>query len=78
MNVSQTVGPLAIDVQVGGGAPLSEICSVVPKGRTPLDPAATDGAVPRTVRLIGNDTVLCADVTSQPSPVRVRFALTPG
>jgi len=77
LNVSQTVGPSAIDVQVGGGAPLSEMCSVVPKGRTPLDLSTSDAAFPQSVRRIGNDTVICADVSSQPSPVRVRFALTP-
>ena len=77
MNVSQTVGPTAIDVQVGGGAPLREICSVVPKGRTLLDLSARDTALHQSVHRIGSDTVICADARSSPSPARVRFALAP-
>jgi hypothetical protein len=69
------VGPAAIDVQVGGGAPLREICSVVPGGRSPLGPSTGSAGSPQRVERIGSDTVICADVTSQPSPVRARFAL---
>ena len=78
LNVSQTIGPAAIEVTVAGGAPLSEICSVVPKGRMPLDRSARDIALPQSVHRVLNDTVICADVTAAPSPARVRFALAPG
>ena len=75
--VSQTVGPAAIDVQVGGGAPLREICSVIPDGRTPAEPPAGSADPPQSAHRIGSDTMICARVTSQPRPVRVRFALAP-
>jgi len=75
LNVSQTVSPTAIEVQVEGGAPLREVCSVVPAGRTPTDLSARDTAFPQSVHRIGADTVVCADVTGGPSPTRVRFAL---
>ena len=78
LNISQTMSPTTIEVQVGGGAPLREICSVVPPGRTLADLSARDTAFPQSVRRIGSDTMACADVTSSPSPARVRFALAPG
>lgn len=75
--VSQTVSPTAIEVQVEGGAPLRELCSVVPPGRTPMDLSARDTAFPQSVHRLGADTLVCADVTRGPSPTRVRFALAP-
>ncbi|HRB13854.1 MAG TPA: hypothetical protein PKU70_12665, partial [Vicinamibacteria bacterium] len=77
LNVSQTVGPAAIEVEVGGGAPVREICTVVPRGRTPADLSGRP-TLGQTVTRIGHDTVLCADAISLPSPARVRFALAPG
>lgn len=77
LTVSQTMSPTTIEVQVGGGAPLREICSVVPSGRTPVDLSARDRAFPQSIHRIGRDTMICADVTSSPSPARVRFVLVP-
>ena len=77
LNVSQTVGPAAIEVEVGGGAPVREICTVVPPGRTPADLSGRP-TLGQTVSRVGHDTVLCADATSLPAPARVRFALAPG
>jgi hypothetical protein len=77
LSVTQAVGPTAIDVQVGGGAPLREICSVLPTGRGPAEPSPGIAGSPQSLHRMGSDTIICADVASQPSPVRVRFALGP-
>ncbi len=77
LSVSQTVSTDSIEVQVGGGAPLSEICSVTPPGRTAADLSGRDLAPPQTVRRVGSDVLICADVSASPSPARVRLALAP-
>ena len=77
LNISQTVGEDFIEVQVGGGAPLLEICTVLPAGRAPAGPSSQGAGLPQSTHRIGNDTVICADATTAPSPARVRFALTP-
>jgi hypothetical protein len=77
LNVSQTVGPDSIDVQVGGGAPLLEICTVLPSGRTPAEPRPAGTGSPQSVHRVGSDILMCADAASFPSPARVRFALAP-
>ncbi len=77
LSVSQAVTAEAIDVQVGGGAPLREICTVLPIGRMPAEPSMEGAGSPPRVERIGSDTLICADATSQTSPARVRFALAP-
>ena len=77
LTLRQTVGPSAIEVQVEGASPLREICSLVPKNRMPADSSALDAAQPRSIRRIGADTLMCADMTSGASAARVRFALAP-
>jgi hypothetical protein len=76
LNISQTVGEDFIEVQVGGGAPLLEICTVLPAGRAPAGPSSSSAGSPQRLHRIGNDTVICADATTSPSPARARFALT--
>jgi hypothetical protein len=77
LTLRQTVGPSALEVQVEGASLLREICSVIPKNRTPADSSALDTAQPRSIVRIGTDTLMCADMTSGSAPARVRFALAP-
>jgi hypothetical protein len=73
--VSQTVTARAIELSVQANTPIAEVCSVLPQGSVAEDLRARDMAVPQRVRRIGNDTLVCADVSSSPPPVRVRFAI---
>ncbi len=73
--VSQTVTARAIELSVQADIPIAEVCSVLPPGSLAEDPTAGDMAGPQRVRRIGNDTLVCADVSSSPPPVRVRFAI---
>jgi phage tail protein X len=73
--VSQTVTASAIELSVQANTPIAEVCSVLPQGSVAEDLRARDMAVPQRVRRIGNDTLVCADVSSSPPPVRVRFAI---
>ena len=72
---SQTVTARAIELSVQADTPIALVCSVLPTGCVAEDLSARDMAVPQTVRRIGNDTLVCADVSSSAPPVRVRFAI---
>ncbi len=73
--VAQTVTARTIELGVQADTPIAEVCSVVPTGSLAEDLGRGDTAVPQSVRRIGNDTLVCADVSSSPPPVRVRFAI---
>jgi hypothetical protein len=73
--VSQTITARAIELAVQADTPIAEVCSVLPPGSIAEDLTARDIAVPQRVRRVGNDTLVCADVPSLPSPLRVRFAI---
>jgi hypothetical protein len=75
--VSQRVDPAGIEVRVDSTLPVREVCTLVPAGRQPNDRAVPETAFPRSVRRVGKDILMCADVTAGSQPVRVRFALTP-
>ena len=70
--VSQTVSTSAIDVEVSGTARVTEVCSLLPRGRAPAE-----AAQPRRVLKIGSDTLLCADVSASTPPHRIGFQLKP-
>jgi len=74
LKVSQIVGDAAIDVRVEGAAEVSQVCTLVPVGRSPEEPGAQAGSPPRSVLRVGADTLMCADVSSS-APVRLRFPL---
>jgi hypothetical protein len=74
--VSQVVGSSSIDVKVEGRATVREVCSVLPDRATPLTKPSADLALLITVRPVGADTMMCADVATLPPPIRVRFAFT--
>lgn len=73
--VSQTVGDAAIEIRVLSNAPVKEVCSTLPQGKSPDDLGVRDLAMPQSVHQLGQDTIICADVSSAPLPLRVRFAL---
>ena len=75
--VSQAVSAAGIDVEVDSSEPVREVCSLLPPGKTPADQGALEAGAPRTVRRIGTETILCADVSLATSPIRVHFALRP-
>lgn len=70
--VRQTVSTSAIDVEVSGTARVTEVCSLLPRGRAP---AAAEQ--PRRVLKVGSDTLLCADVSASTPPYRIGFQLQP-
>lgn len=74
--VSQKVSSSAIEVEVTGSARVVEVCSLVPPGRGPGDSGALDVA-PKSVRTVGLDTYVCADVSASTLPVRIGFGLKP-
>jgi hypothetical protein len=76
--VSQKVDPAGIEVRVDSTLPVREVCTLVPAGRQPNDRAVPETAFPQSVRRVGKDILMCADVAAGSRPVRVRFALTPG
>lgn len=73
--VSQTVSASGIDVRVESDGPIEVVCSVTPAGRSPSDLAAPDGPFPQSLERRGADTLICADTSRSPLPVRVRFGL---
>ena len=77
LTLSQTVSKAAIDVAVAGTARVSEVCSLVPPGQQPEDSSAIETAMPRSVRRVGLDTYVCADISLKALPVRIRFGLKP-
>ena len=74
--VSQTVGATTVDVVVTSTLRVDEVCSVIPPGRLATSLAAVDAPFPRGIRQIGRDTLVCADTSTSPLPVRVRFGLS--
>lgn len=75
--VSQVVGPSSMEVKIEGRARVYEVCSVLPVGATPLTKPSADMALLISVRQVGADTMMCAEVTTLPRPVQVRFAFSP-
>ncbi len=73
--VSQTVGDTAVEIHVLSNAPVKEVCSTLREGKSPDDLGARNPAMPQSVHQLGQDTIICADVTSAPLPIRVRFAV---
>ena len=79
--VSQAVSSSAIEVRVNSSAPfkLKEVCSVLPSGSSPADATGHDPGTPQSVRRIGNDTLVCADLsgpaTRGPGPLQIRFGV---
>jgi hypothetical protein len=74
--ISQIAGASSIEVTIEGRAAVHEVCSVLPVGATPLTRPSADVALLITVRPVGADTMMCADVATLPRPIRVRFAFT--
>lgn len=75
--VSQKVSRSAIEVEVTGTARVFEVCSLLPPGRMPADSAAPDTAMPQSVRKVGLDTYVCADVSRAALPLRIGFGMKP-
>lgn len=75
--VKQTVTERAIEVEVESSARISQVCTLPPPGRTADDMSATDMALPRSLQIIGKDTLTCADVSATARPIRVRFGISP-
>ena len=73
--VSQTVSASGIDVRVESDGPIEVVCSLTPRDSTPSALAALDGPMPKSVEQRGADTLICADTSRSPLPVRVRFGL---
>ena len=71
--VSQRVEGSNIEVTVASRLPIQEICAVLPSGRAPNPTGASNLPFPRSVRVRGRDTLMCADVSSGDRPVRVHF-----
>lgn len=72
LTVSQAVGTSTIDVVVRGDRPLLEVCSVLPPK---VSPGTTEPADPhpQSVRRLGEDTLMCADVSRSTLPLHARF-----
>lgn len=74
--ISQIAGASSIEVTIEGRATVHEVCSVLPVGAAPLTGPSADMALLITVRPVGADTMMCAEVATLPRPIRVRFAFT--
>ena len=65
-----------MEVKIDGQATVHEVCSVLPVGARPLAKPSADMALWTSVRQDGADTLMCAEVTTLPRPIQVRFAFT--
>lgn len=74
LSVAQVMDASMIEVTVEGRAPVEEVCSLLPPGATPVLPPSADPARATSVRRVGADTLMCAEVKTLPRPIRVRFA----
>ncbi len=74
--ISQVVGPSSMEVRIEGRATVHEVCSVLPVGATPLTEPSADATLLRSVRQVGADTMMCAEVATLPRPIQVGFAFT--
>ena len=75
LSVSQRVEDARIAVEVSGAFPVAEVCTILPPGRGAHDAAEPDRASPQSLRKVGADTLMCADVSRSASPIRVNFAV---
>jgi hypothetical protein len=75
--VSQQISVSSIEVLIQSSDPVLETCSLVPKGYEPAEPAAvSDAATRHTVRVVGRDTLVCADTSGmKPAALKVIFAI---
>jgi hypothetical protein len=78
LTVSQRVEDERIEVEVNSTFPVAEVCTVLPPGRRVRDPEATAVGLAHRVREVGDDTLVCADVSKSHPPIRVNFDVMPG
>jgi hypothetical protein len=74
--ISQQVSPSAIDIRIQGSDTVLETCSLVPNGYEAVETTAAGAATRHVVRLVGRDTIACADTSSMNSQaLHVTFAI---
>jgi hypothetical protein len=75
--VSQQISASAIDIRIQGSDTVLETCSLVPEGYEAVETTPAAGAATRhEVRVVGRDSILCADTSAMSSQtLHVTFAI---